>query len=103
MEKCSHCNAELEDGHTGPCPVCGKKGKKISVTVQDGIKVTNRLVVKHSWMERHWKAILLSVGLVIFTGVIGLFHWLGTGIGIIIGLVGIWFLPAPKEKYSETG
>ena len=98
--KCSNCGTSLEEGHNGPCPKCGGTRKTFSAKVSDGIKFSGsaEVSVVLTFIKRSWKAIVLSAALVIFTGVIGLFHWSGTVIGIVIGLIGIWYLPAPKEK-----
>lgn len=43
--RCSHCGVSLKDTGDQPCYKCGKTGRTISVTVQDGITIRDDLVI----------------------------------------------------------
>jgi uncharacterized Zn finger protein (UPF0148 family) len=41
--ECSNCGYPLSPDHIGPCPVCGKTGKKVSVNLQEAIAIRDEV------------------------------------------------------------
>jgi len=48
---CKHCGIELPPSHTGPCPKCGKSGKRCEASASDvvGIKASVSGTHKPKW------------------------------------------------------
>lgn len=102
---CKWCGASLSPTNTGPCPKCGKEGKKIAVE----IKETIRLKASLNWERRReffeanpkikWLIIAITFGSpslgLILSGLVGLV------IGLSLGLLSYWLGPLAVTKVRE--
>ena len=103
--ECIHCGAVLPDGHTSPCPECGKTGRKISIGIVEEIETAGHI----TWEKRREfyekKPLALAVVIAItfgapFLGLV-LIGWVGVIIGILLGGVAFWIGPSASIKVRE--
>jgi len=102
---CKWCGATLSPTHTGPCPKCGKVGKKISLTLTETLTFKDSL----NWESRReffegnpkikWLIIAITIGSP-FLGlvIVGL---LGVVIGLVLGIVSYLLGPYAVTKVRE--
>jgi hypothetical protein len=84
---CIHCGEVLSGSHSGPCPSCGKVGKKLSVTMSDSAVVGGAASIhtQRSFYEKNKKAFIILTLITVGSPFIGFFI---IGIpGLLIGLV----------------
>ncbi len=84
---CIHCGEVLSESHSGPCPSCGKVGKKISVTMSGGAVVGGAASIhtQRSFYEKNKKAFIILTLITVSSPFVGFFI---NGIpGLLIGLV----------------
>jgi len=67
---CQHCGEELEPGHTGVCPKCGKTGKECKVTASCIIGVKDSVAAKHKPKWSSESLALFSAFLAIFLAIV---------------------------------
>jgi len=88
---CKWCGASLSAGHTGPCPKCGKEGKKIAVRLEAVAigKASLHWESRREFLEENPKIKWLLVVIDLISLVVPpLFGWYFSGLpGIIVGAV----------------
>ncbi len=103
--ECLHCGAVLPDGHTTPCPECGKKGRSVSVGVAEEINVAGHI----TWEKRrefYEKNLLAFIAVVVITfgapflGLL-LVGWAGVVAGLVLGGAAYWVGPFAVTKIRE--
>jgi hypothetical protein len=52
---CQHCGTELPPSHTGPCPKCGKSGKRCEVKMVTSIGISSRVNLRARNKEKGFK------------------------------------------------
>lgn len=64
---CQHCERELEPSHTGPCPYCGKSGKRcVAIAAETiGIKGDAEAVHTRHMTPQSWSILLFLTGLAV--------------------------------------
>lgn len=83
---CKWCETPLSPAHTGPCPNCGKTGKKSEVSVSEIITLRSSysLETRGEFFEENplirWFLLILDFVFPLFG------YFLGGYIGVIIGL-----------------
>ena len=104
--ECIHCGNVLPDGHTSSCPVCGKKGRKISIGIAEEINFAGHL----TWEKRRElyekKPLALATVIIItlcapFLGLV-LIGWVGVIAGLALGVVTFWIGPFAITKVRDT-
>jgi len=84
---CQSCGSELPLNHSGPCPKCGKIGKKIVAIVSEGIiiKESKIWVRRREFIKKNPIFIALSILIILGAPILGNFI-LGP-IGIVLGII----------------
>ncbi len=85
--KCIHCGADRIEGDMGPCPVCGKKGRTISVYIKEDLILSGSLNWKHTreYYEKNRSIHLIVLIITVASPFTGLFL---AGIpGVIFGVI----------------
>jgi hypothetical protein len=67
---CKHCGEELEPGHTGVCPKCGKTGKECKVTASVVVGVKDSVAATHKPKWSSESLALFSAFLAIFLAIV---------------------------------
>ncbi|WP_147094498.1 hypothetical protein [Nitrosococcus oceani] len=103
--ECAYCGAVLPDGHTSPCPQCGKKGRKISVSVAEEINVAEKVTweKRREFYEKHPLAWATVIAITIGAPFLGLFlaGWAGVIAGLALGGIAYWIGPIAVTKVRE--
>ena len=88
-ETCRWCGASLLPGHAGPCPNCGKEGKKIVKVIKEEIQlrdsVSGTLERRREFLEQNPKVKWLLIVIDFGGPFLGLFF--GGMPGLVVGLV----------------
>lgn len=103
--ECIHCGAVLLDGHTSPCPECGKKGRNISIDIAGEINVAGHLTWENRREFYEKKPLALAAVLAItfgapFLGLV-LVGWIGVVVGLALGAAAYWIGPFAVTKVRE--
>lgn len=106
---CKWCGATLSPTHTGPCPKCGKLGKKISLILTEtlGLKDSIKWEKRREFFEENPKIKWLIIAITIGSPFLGLvlFGIVGVVIGLVLG--GLSYLLGPyavtKVREIERG
>ena len=102
---CKWCGSSLSLTHTGPCPKCGKEGKKGTVKIKEIIGVKDSL----NWESRRefyeenpkikWLSFVIALGSpclgFILSGLVGVL------VGLFFGLLSLWYGPLAVTKVRE--
>ena len=103
--ECIHCGAVLLDGHTSPCPECGKKGRKLSVGVAREIEAAGRVTweKRREFYERQPVALGAVIAITVGAPFVGLLlvGWIGVFAGLALGGVVYWLGPIAVTKVRE--
>jgi hypothetical protein len=102
---CKHCGVELPPSHTGPCPKCGKSGKRCEATAMltIGLVLSHSAQKVHKYTMNHPKFIVISIALTtislsagyLFGGLVGLL------VGIIVAMLNLWITPYAMKTIVE--
>lgn len=84
---CRWCNIDLSDDHKGPCPQCGKIGRKFAITFKENISIKDSFAWKsqREFFEENTKIKWIIITITTCTPFIGFFV-LGT-VGLILGSI----------------
>ena len=84
---CKWCGTSIPPTHMGPCPKCGKKGKKITAEVKKTIGLNTSLNWKcrREFYDKNPKIKWLIIAITIGSSFIGLIF--SGPVGVIIGLL----------------
>lgn len=102
---CRHCGKELDPGHTGPCPYCGKTGKdcKESALARVGLKASASATHKPQPSSKSITilGILVAIFLAVFCPLILMLppFSLGINAGILVGFLLVVFLVSWWRRY----
>lgn len=103
--ECIHCGAVLPDGHTSPCPQCGKKGRKISVGVAEEIEVAEKVAweKRREFYEKQPLALATVIAITLGAPFLGLFlaGWVGVIAGLVLGGIAYRIGPIAVTKVRE--
>lgn len=93
--RCIHCNEPLSPKHTEPCPNCGRRGKHVSVVINETVTITDTVkrVLTREYEVRHnlWFGLTL-VATVSGAVIAGSFDaTTGMIISLIFGALSFWF------------
>jgi len=102
---CKWCGIKLSPDHKGPCPKCGKEGKKISIEITENLSLKDSLQWERAReiYKSNLKMILLLIGIIVFSSLLGVIFsgLLGFLIGIFFGgisvVVGIYAFIKVRE------
>jgi hypothetical protein len=85
--ECIHCGHVLSPQHTGPCPECGKEGKKIDITINETLLLRDSLKweTRKEYYEKHKGALGIVIAITVLSPFLGLV--LAGPIGVALGLV----------------
>jgi len=102
---CKWCGVTLSPTHTGPCPKCGKLGKKISLTLTEtiGFKDSLKWEKQREFFEQNPKIKWLIVAITIGSPFVGLVMagLLGVVIGLVLGVLSYLLGPYAVVKVRE--
>lgn len=103
---CKHCGVELPPSHTGPCPKCGKSGKRCeaSAMLTIGLVLSHSAQKIHKYIINHPIFIVISIVLTIISLSVGYLlddALVGLLIGIILAILNLWLTPRVKETIVE--
>lgn len=103
--ECAHCCAVLPDGNTSPCPECGKKGRRISVSVAGEIDFAGHVTweKRREFYERKPLALVTVIAITAGAPFLGLVlvGWVGVIAGLMLGAVAYWIGPLAITKVRE--
>ena len=103
--ECVHCGAVLPDGHTSPCPECGKKGRRISVGVAGEIDFAGHVTweKRREFYEKKPLARVAVIAITLGAPFLGLIlvGWAGVIAGLVLGAVAYWIGPFASTKVRE--
>jgi len=103
--ECVHCGSVLSDGHTSPCPVCGKKGRKISVGIAEEIDVASHVTweKRREFYEKKPWALAAVIAITLGAPFLGLvlLGWAGVIAGLVLGGAAYWIGPFAVTKVRE--
>ena len=103
---CKWCGSSLSKTHTGPCPKCGKEGKKGTIEHEEaiGVKDSLKLEGRREFKERNPKINLLITVITFGSPLLGFFLYglVGVIIGIFFAGLSYWLGPLAVTKVRET-
>jgi len=103
--ECVHCGALLPDGHTSPCPECGKRGRTISVGRAEEVDIAGHMTweKRREFYERNLLAHIAVIVITFGAPFLGLFFVGCPGIiaGLALGGVAYWIGPVAITKVRE--
>lgn len=102
---CEWCGATLSSDHIGPCPKCGKLGKKISTTITENFCLKDSLNWKkrREFFEQNTKIKWLIIAITIGSPIVGFFviGLIGVVIGLALGIISYALGPYAVIKVRE--
>ena len=103
--ECAHCYAVLPDGNTSPCPECGKKGRRISVSMAEEIDFAGHVTweKRREFYERKPLALVTVIAITADAPFLGLVlvEWVRVIAGLMLGAVAYWIGPLAITKVRE--
>lgn len=83
-ETCTWCGEQLQSDYKGPCPKCGKVGKRILLELEDNISIEDALTWKsiREFYKKNPKIILLNILIIVYGSLASL---------VLNGLIGVLF------------
>lgn len=99
---CEWCGASLSPTHTGPCPKCGKKEKKMVLVSNETIQPKESVSRTREFYKKNKKILGLVIVITVASLSIGWFlsGLLGLGIGIILAVLS-FIVPPRVTKVRE--
>jgi len=102
---CKWCGSLLSTTHTGPCPKCGKEGKKGTIEIEEtiGVKDFLKWESRREFNERNPKINLLIIVITFGSPLLGFFLYglVGVVIGFFFGGLSYWLGPRAVTKVRE--
>lgn len=99
---CKWCGASLSPAHTGPCPKCGEKGKKMVLVIDETITIKESVSRIREFYKKNPKILGLVIAITVASLLGGWFlsGLLGLGIGIILAVLS-FIVPPRVTKVRE--
>ena len=102
---CKWCGSPLSTTHTGPCPKCGKEGKKGTIDSKEaiGFKDSLKWESRREFNERNPKISLLIIVITFGSPLLGFFLYglVGVIIGFFFGVLSYWLGPRAVTRVRE--
>ena len=102
---CKWCGSSLSPTHTGPCPKCGKEGKKSTVKIKGtiGFKGSLNWESRREFCEANPKIKWLIIAITFGSPLLGfvLSGLVGFVIGLFFGFFSYWLGPLAVTKVRE--
>jgi hypothetical protein len=103
---CKWCGSPLSTTHTGPCPKCGKEGKRGTINAKEtiGVKDSLKWESRREFNERNPKINLLIIVITFGSPLLGFFLYglVGVIIGFFFGVLSYWLSPLAITKVREV-
>jgi len=95
---CTHCGTPLSKDHAGPCPSCGKEGRKIIAIMNEVITISESWQRLRKFYKKNPKILIAVILITVISPFLGLF--LGGPVGVVIGLAlgTITYFIGPRAK-----
>ena len=102
---CKWCGSSLSPTHTGPCPKCGKEGKKSTVKIKGtiGFKGSLNWESRREFYEINHKIKCLIIAITFVSPLLGfiLSGLVGVVIGLFFAFLSYWLGPLAVTKVRE--
>lgn len=103
---CINCGAPLDDKHVTQCPVCGQQGRKITVKIDEVVKVVDSPMWAKTRMfyEKNPIAFAVAIGITVGAPFLGFIFdkWEGVIVGLMLGAVAFMIGLFAVTKVRET-
>jgi len=102
---CAHCGTPLSKNHAGPCPSCGKEGRKIIATINEVLTISEsmRWQTRREFYEKNPKTLIAVRLITVISPFLGLFLVgpVGVVIGLALGAIAYFIGPLAITKVVE--
>jgi len=103
--ECIHCGHVLSPQHSGPCPECGKEGKKIDIMINETLLVKDSLSweTRREYYEKHKGALGIVIAITVLSPFLGLVLAgpIGVALGLALGVLAYFLGPKAVTKVIE--
>jgi len=103
---CKWCGSSLSSTHTGPCPKCGKEGKKGTIKTKETIGVKDSLnwETRREFFETNPEVKWLINAITFGSPLLGFIFYglVGVVIGLFFGILSSWLGPLAVTKVREV-
>jgi len=102
---CSICDMELSADDRGPCCRCGGTAKTFRMEFFAKALSDSSVCLehRHEYYQKNYGALVVGITVVVVSSVLGFFlqGWVGSLIGLFIGLLSLWAIPSLRTKVVE--